>query len=302
MPHPSTRLLLRPLLRTRQRATRSSSSSSSRRPWVSSSRRPPLEPRRPPVPPALLGELVARTREAGTASGLNVVAFSGGVDSSLAAFLVREAFPSNCVAAIGLSAALPERQLGIARGVARSIGIPLEEIETQEGDDPEYVKNTGDSCFYCKSELYSTLSGLANHFGFGEAHGGGGGRSSSGGISSGGGGGSRSVGISSGGGGYDAAPANTPTPSSFSSSSSPSASLSTSAPRPLEEFVLFNGTNADDAVDPTRVGLKAAADFAVVSPLLDLDKATVRDVAREVGLPNWSLAAGKHRRWGSRWI
>ena len=55
--------------------------------------------------------------------------------------------------------------------------------------------------------------------------------------------------------------------------------------------VLFNGTNGDDVTDPTRVGLAAAANMSVASPLLDLSKNDVRDVARFVGLPNWSLAA-----------
>ena len=40
----------------------------------------------------------------------------------------------------------------------------------------------------------------------------------------------------------------------------------------VRSVVLFNGTNADDRTDPTRVGLKAAADFNVASPLDTLTK------------------------------
>ena len=55
--------------------------------------------------------------------------------------------------------------------------------------------------------------------------------------------------------------------------------------------VLFNGSNADDLQDPTRVGLKAASEFRVASPLSELTKADVRDLARHAGLPNWDTAA-----------
>jgi pyridinium-3,5-biscarboxylic acid mononucleotide sulfurtransferase len=54
---------------------------------------------------------------------------------------------------------------------------------------------------------------------------------------------------------------------------------------------LFNGTNKEDRRDPTRVGLKAAADFQVRSPIDQLTKAEVRALARALGLPNWRHAA-----------
>lgn len=56
-------------------------------------------------------------------------------------------------------------------------------------------------------------------------------------------------------------------------------------------LVLFNGTNADDLTDPTRLGLIAAKEFEVASPLSRLTKAAVRKLARYVGLPNWDWAA-----------
>ncbi len=56
---------------------------------------------------------------------------------------------------------------------------------------------------------------------------------------------------------------------------------------------LYNGTNADDVKDTTRVGLRAAQEYEVTSPLLEngLSKGEVRAVAKEVGLPNWNIAA-----------
>jgi PP-loop superfamily ATP-utilizing enzyme len=55
--------------------------------------------------------------------------------------------------------------------------------------------------------------------------------------------------------------------------------------------VLYNGTNADDLTDPTRLGLLAASHHRVESPCCQLDKASVRRLARVAKLPNWNLAA-----------
>lgn len=54
---------------------------------------------------------------------------------------------------------------------------------------------------------------------------------------------------------------------------------------------LYNGTNMDDLQDPTRLGLVAAANFSVHSPLEILTKEQVRQVAKHLGLPNWNYAA-----------
>ncbi|GMF38549.1 unnamed protein product [Phytophthora lilii] len=92
----------------------------------------------------------------------NVVAFSGGVDSSLAAALVFRVFPSTSAACIGKSAALPKVQLQQARDVASHIGVPLWECETEEAKLEGYVANKGKSCYYCKTTLYSTLHQVAD--------------------------------------------------------------------------------------------------------------------------------------------
>lgn len=55
--------------------------------------------------------------------------------------------------------------------------------------------------------------------------------------------------------------------------------------------ILYNGTNADDVQDPTRVGLIAAQQFHVVSPLRHIRKDQVRLAARHLGLLNWNYAA-----------
>ena len=57
------------------------------------------------------------------------------------------------------------------------------------------------------------------------------------------------------------------------------------------EVALYNGTNADDLTDPTRLGLLSAAHHRVNSPLCQLSKLRVRQLAQAAGLPNWNLAA-----------
>jgi uncharacterized protein len=73
----------------------------------------------------------------------NITAFSGGVDSSLAAALVQRVFPQNSVACIGISPSLSDVQLTQARQVAKAIGVELWEYQTTEGEHEEYVKNEG---------------------------------------------------------------------------------------------------------------------------------------------------------------
>ncbi|RHY86250.1 hypothetical protein DYB37_011832 [Aphanomyces astaci] len=93
----------------------------------------------------MLDQLLARVRQAGSSKHVNIVAYSGGVDSSLVAALVHRVFPENSIACLGVSAALPQDQLLLARNVASAIGIPLWEARTSEGNDPRYVENKGQS-------------------------------------------------------------------------------------------------------------------------------------------------------------
>jgi uncharacterized protein len=106
--------------------------------------------------------LLARLREFERVA----VAFSGGVDSSLVAKAAQIACGEGAVALTAVSPSLASDELEIAAQVAASIGIRHELVPTEEFENPEYVKNASNRCFFCKDELYSQLERLQSQFGF----------------------------------------------------------------------------------------------------------------------------------------
>lgn len=171
-------------------------------------------------------------------TGINLLAFSGGVDSSVVAAGLQKVFPLNSRCVIGVSGSLSKSQLELARNVATYIGIPLQEVITNEGNDNEYIRNEGKSCYVCKQNLYQALSAVCDQASLIHRQ------------------------------------------QQLAVSGSSSSSL-----------VLFNGTNKDDLQDTSRVGLIAAGEFKVRSPLDEFTKREVRQFAKEFGLPNHDTAA-----------
>src|ERR1700722_13119387 len=106
---------------------------------------------------ALTGQLTERLAGLGSA----LIAFSGGVDSSLVAALSARALGSRALAVTAVSPALASGELDGAATVARAVGIRHELIETDELASEDYRRNDRFRCFHCKSELYTRLAGLA---------------------------------------------------------------------------------------------------------------------------------------------
>lgn len=175
----------------------------------------------------LVNNLIQHTRALMLGSTQHLVAFSGGVDSSLVLALLQQASISSqhVQPVLGISPAVSQEQILLARQVSSHLGFDLTEVRTEEGTDGMYIANEGQACLACKTHLYSCLKLVLDH---------------------------------------------------------------TSQ---LAGGALYNGTNADDTQDLTRLGLIAAADFSVLSPLEHTPKADVRRAAKHLGLPNWNYAA-----------
>lgn len=87
-----------------------------------------------------------------------LVGYSGGVDSALLAVVLRQELgPGRMVAAVGRSASYPAAQWAAARAVAERFDVPLLELDTHELEDPDYLPNPANRCFFCKTELWRRL-------------------------------------------------------------------------------------------------------------------------------------------------
>jgi uncharacterized protein len=90
-----------------------------------------------------------------------LVAFSGGLDSTVLAQAAHLALGSRAVAVTGVSASLAPGELEECITLARQIGIRHEVLETAELEAPGYQANAGNRCYFCKAELFTKLSAYA---------------------------------------------------------------------------------------------------------------------------------------------
>jgi len=95
-----------------------------------------------------------------------VIAFSGGVDSSLVCAVAHEVLGERVIAVTAVSHTYPPGEIDVAKEVAKRIGIKHMIIETGELDDPKFIANPIDRCYLCKGELLGKLDDVRKKFGF----------------------------------------------------------------------------------------------------------------------------------------
>ena len=95
-----------------------------------------------------------------------LVAYSGGIDSTLVAKVAFDVLGDRALAVTADSPSLMPEDLEDAKVQAAEIGIPHEIVNTHEMDNPNYTSNPANRCYFCKSELHDTLKPLALERGY----------------------------------------------------------------------------------------------------------------------------------------
>lgn len=94
--------------------------------------------------------------------GSLVVAFSGGIDSSLIAKVAHDSLGNRAIAVTATSPAYPLYEIEEAKKIASAIGIRHILIESNELDIAEFARNNTDRCYHCKMELFDKLKSIAD--------------------------------------------------------------------------------------------------------------------------------------------
>ncbi len=105
---------------------------------------------------------LSRLRDAVRSTGPMVVAFSGGVDSGLLAWVAHDVLGAErSLAVTAVSPSLAPSERDDCRRLAESWGLRWLEVQSDEAARPEYVANDADRCYHCKTELMDRLLPLA---------------------------------------------------------------------------------------------------------------------------------------------
>jgi pyridinium-3,5-biscarboxylic acid mononucleotide sulfurtransferase len=113
-----------------------------------------------------MSEKLARLRSLFEGMERALIAYSGGVDSTLVAKIAYDVLGDRALAITAVSPSLLPEELVDAQTQAAQIGIKHELVTTHEMDNPDYTANPINRCYFCKSELHDTLKPLALQRGY----------------------------------------------------------------------------------------------------------------------------------------
>ena len=86
-----------------------------------------------------------------------IVAFSGGADSAFLAFMAQKVLGDNALCVTAISPSFAQAEHEDCAQLVKEWGLQWEEVQTEEFENPAYVRNEGDRCFYCKTALMDAI-------------------------------------------------------------------------------------------------------------------------------------------------